>query len=182
MTEPILPPPIHNLPPKGESKWDKRINRIIAVALVFIAICLGVMLTWATADNEPISLNQSPLPTRTIRDHPTAGGVVYLTADFCKNTDSHGELRISFVSDSHEVFLPMTKEESSKGCHKSELVVLIPENIEPNTYRIKLALTYDVNPLKRNIKQTFYSKPIVIDESSSTNKLPDGVRLEPRNF
>lgn len=182
MTQTFSPPPIYNVPPKGESKWDRRVNRLIAATLVVIAMCLGIMLLWASADSEPITLNQNPLPTRTIRDHPTAGGVVYLTADFCKNTNAVGILRISFVSKSHEVFLPLTKEESSKGCHKSEIVVLIPENIQPDTYKIKLGLSYDLNPLKQNITQTFYSKPVVIDHTSSTNKLPDGVKLIPENF
>jgi len=182
MTEPILPPPIHNYAPKGESKSTKRINRFVVLALMIIAIGLGIMFYWATRSEQPITLNQDPFPTRTIRDHPTAGGVVYLTADYCKHTSAEGDLRISFVSESRETFLPLTKERSDMGCHKTELVVLIPENIEPDTYRIKLALTYDINPLKQNVTQQFHSKPVIIDASTSTNQLPEGVELQPRNF
>lgn len=182
MTQPILPPPIHNYPPKGESKSTRRINRFIALALIIVAVALGVMFYWAAQTEKPITLNQDPFPTRTIRDYPTAGGVVYLTADYCKHTSAVGQLRMSFVSKTRETFLPVTQEGSSLGCHKSELVVLIPEDIEPDTYRIKFSLTYDINPLKQDVQQEFYSEPVTIEASTSTNQLPEGVELEPRNF
>lgn len=171
-TEPLTKPPIHNLKPNPESKKTKLINKALLVALVVIAISLFIMLRWAAANPNVLSLNKEPFPVRTIREHPTAGGVVFLTTDFCKNTNALGELRPSFVSETREIFLPMTIESSNKGCHDIELPILIPKDIQPDEYKVKLRFTYDINPLKQNIVQEFYSYPVIIDPENSTNGLP----------
>jgi len=171
-------PPIYNPEPPKESKKSKRINRIVVAALIIVAIALGIMFFWATASEKPITLNKEPFPTRTIRERPTAGGVVFLTADYCKNTSVVGELRISFESARNEIFLPLTKDSSQKGCHNNQLLILIPYDIEPDTYKIKLRLTYDLNPLKQDVTQMFYSYPVVIDATSATNQLPINSSLD----
>lgn len=175
------PPPIFNPDPPKESKKSRTINRVIFLALVAIAVALAIMFYWATATDKPITLNQEPFPTRTIRDHPTAGGVVFLTTDYCKSTTAVGELRVSFESKTREVFLPLAKEASKKGCHVEELAVLIPKDIEPDTYKVKLRLTYDLNPLKQGITQIFYSYPVIIDPTTSTNQLPMSSDLDPKS-
>jgi hypothetical protein len=175
MTYSILPPPIEDAEPPHQSNTTKRINKVVVVALVATALAILLMLKWAVASEQVLTVNKQPFPTRTIREHPTAGGVVFLTADFCKNEDVKGELRTSFVSETREVFLPISREMSEKGCRTVELPVLIPKDIEPDTYRIKMRITYDINPLKQNVVQEFYSYPVIIDPTTATNGLPVGV-------
>lgn len=179
-TKPILPPPIHNNAPKGESKLSKRINKIVIAALIATTASLGLMFYWAATSNEPITLNQAPLPVRTIREHPTAGGVVFLRTDYCKTTNATGKLRISFISETQEIFLPMAQEISKKGCHNRELAILIPNDIRADTYRVKMRITYQLNPLKKNVTQRFISKEVIIDPTSADNTLPASTNLTPR--
>lgn len=148
----------------------KRINKIIVAALVVIAVCLGVIFSWALQSDDVLEIKELPIPTRTIRDHPTAGGVVILNVDYCKKIDVEGNLRTSFVSSTREVFLPVAKERGPKGCSKVELPVLIPKDIPPDTYEIKLRATYDLNPLKKGVVEEFKSLPVIVDPTVPTNE------------
>lgn len=160
------------------SKTSKLLNKLIVAALVIIAVSLGTIFYWASATESPLVLNKEPFPTRTIREHPTAGGVVFLTADFCKSTEKVGELRVSYESETREVFLPLSREESTKGCHNYEIPVVIPNDIPPDTYRVKLRLTYSLNPLKQEVTQIFYSYPVIIDPVTKDNQLPKDARIK----
>lgn len=178
MTDNILPPDIENPEVEKQSRTSKNINKIISFALIVIAIGIGIMIYWGVQSDKVITLNKDPFPTRTIREHPTAGGVVFLTTDYCKSTSAVGELRTSFVSETREVFLPLSREATKKGCHNNELVILIPKDIEPDTYKIKLRLSYDINPLKRGVTQIFYSYPVIIDPTTVNNQLPLNTQIE----
>lgn len=169
MTKPVLPPPIHDLPPEEPTQGTKIMNKLAVLSLAVVAVVIGVFLYWGAQNDDVIQLNKDPIPTRTIRDHPTAGGVVFLQTDFCKTIDRTGKLRYSFISQGREVLLPLTEDEIPKGCHEVELPVLIPKDIPPGEYKIKVSLTYDVNPLKRDVNESFYSLPVIIDPSVPTN-------------
>lgn len=146
--------------PGKSSKW---INRAIVAGLIAAAISVALMLSWASADTTPLEIKNAPLPTRTIREHPTAGGVIIMKADYCKHTNAQGDLRVSFVSESREFFQPLVKEQGPKGCQNVEFPVLIPIDLPPGTYRVKFRVTYDLNPLKQNVIQEFESQPVVVD-------------------
>lgn len=145
----------------------RSINKVVVLSLVLIAFGVGLLLYWAAQSDDVLQLNYDPIPIRTIRNHPTAGGVVILNLDYCKYSSNHGDMRISFVSASNEVFLPVQVETAKEGCHKHEFPVLIPKNLTPNTYRIKISVMYDTNPLKQDINEVFYSLPVVIDPTIS---------------
>lgn len=153
----VIPEPAH--PPKS----TKVINYIIVAALLLVALSLGLLFKWALADENVLRVNNSPFPVRTIREHPTASGVVILNVDLCKNTNAVGQTRTSFVSSSREIFLPVQEEKLPKGCLKQEIPVLLPKDIIPDTYKIKFRVTYDLNPLKKGIVDEFESKEFVVD-------------------
>lgn len=159
--------PIQTIPER--SKNSKLITRLVIGALLVIAIGIGTLLYWAAENTDVLKVKTNPIPTRTIRDHPTAGGVVILNVNYCKNSDVVGTLRTSFVSESREVFLPLGEERTPKGCHDIELPVLIPKDMPADTYKVKLRATYDVNPVKKNIVIDYFSNPIVIDPTVPLN-------------
>lgn len=151
---------------EGQTKRSKFANKVVVGALVVIALSLGLMLSWAL-DNAPILVvNNSPFPTRTIREHPTAGGVVIMDVDYCKRKDMDGALRISFVRDSRELFLPISEEHIEVGCHKREFPILIPAGATPGRYVVKFRVTYDKNPLKLGEVVEFESQPITVDPAT----------------
>jgi len=148
------------------SKQSKGANIVALIAMVIISVAMAVMLCWAL-NNEPVlQINNSPFPTRTIREHPTGGGVVFLDVDYCKNEDIHGDMRVSFVGSNREIFLPLTEENGKVGCHRLEVPVAIPANISAGEYKIKFMVTYNKNPLKQNEVIEFESQKIVIDSTA----------------
>lgn len=167
MTEPLLPPPIEDVEPPKESTATRIINKFVLLALLAVAATLVLFFTWATADESVLSIQEEPMKVRTIREHPTAGGVVFVTPNYCKNYNVVGEQRLSFVSATREVFLPLTEEDGKKGCHEEEIVVQIPKDIPVDVYIVKMRVTYNINPLKTKITQIATSQPVIIDPTTT---------------
>lgn len=137
---------------------SKIINYIVAGALAVVAVALGIFFYWASAGEKIITVNNEPFPVRTIREHPTAGGVVFIKVDLCKATDIEGELRTSFISTAREVFLPVSSERLEKGCFVREIPVLIPNDLPAGTYKVKFSIKYNLNPLKQGVVDEFESR------------------------
>jgi hypothetical protein len=157
------------LPPDEPTPTTRKINLFILGALVIIAIGLGIILNWAFASEDVLELKKDPIPSRVLGDESNNTlGVVFLDLDYCKKSSAEGQIRTSFVSETREVFLPMNQERAQKGCNKAELPVLIPKDLAPDTYRVRLRSIYNINPLKQGIVEEFYSKPFTID-SKGTN-------------
>ena len=149
--------------PEEQSTRSKVINWLIAGALVVIGLSLAILLSWATADENVIHVNNEPFPVRTIRNHPGPGGVVFLNIDLCKTANIEGTLRTSFVSNTREVFLPLANEEMDEGCFVREIPVAIPSDLEPDTYRVKFHVRYSLNPLKQAVVDEFKSSEFTVN-------------------
>lgn len=145
------------------TKVTKFLNYISIASLIIVAIAIGIILHWSFASTEVLRVNNNPFPARVV-DDPTGktGGIVFLKIDYCKNLAVDGDLRISYVSASREVFLPTTREQGPKGCHNGELPVVIPLNLLKDQYKIKFHAVYNVNPLKRGVVEDFESQPVNI--------------------
>lgn len=145
------------------STRSKLANWVVVGALVLIALSLGIFFKWASADENVLVVKNAPFPVRTIREHPTGGGVVFLNVNVCKNSDIVGQNRMSFISPSREVFLPIAEEGLPKGCLDREIPIVIPKDLPPDTYRVKFRVTYNLNPLKQGIVDEFESKEFIVD-------------------
>lgn len=141
---------------------DKLFIRIAYTALILIAVSISIFAYWAAQPTDVLVVKNLPLPIESTKDNPTAGGIVILDAKYCKNLNRKGSLRLSYVSDSREVFLPITQESSPVGCNEAQLPVVLPKDLVPDTYKIKFKVTYDVNPLKRGIVEQFESQSIKV--------------------
>lgn len=152
------------------TRTTKIANKIIYGALVVVALSIALVLSWSFQSENVVKVNNEPFPTRTIREHPTAGGVVILTLDYCKLQEAEGNLIISFVSPSSVYFLPERAERSEVGCTIYDYPVLIPENVPPGEYTIKFRIEYDLNPLKKGIIDEFESRPVIVDPENPENE------------
>lgn len=164
--------------PEQPSTRSKAVNWIVGGALAMIAASLLVFFSWALENENIIEVNNEPFPVRTIRNHPEPGGVVFLNVDMCKNTDAEGTLRTSFVSETREVFLPLQEVEMDHGCFIREIPVAIPNDIEPDHYRVEFRVEYSLNPLKQRVVDEFKSSEFIIAPLASqggvneTNQCP----------
>lgn len=155
-------------PPDEPTNTTRRINLIIIGALIVIALGLGVILSWGLAGEDVLELRKDPIPSRIIKDESSnSNGIVFLDLDYCKKIAVEGSLRTSFVSQTRETFLPLAQERSSKGCSNTELPVLIPKDLPPDTYKIRVRATYNINPLKQGIIEEFQSQPFKVDPSTA---------------
>lgn len=146
-----------------QTKTSRIINWFLVIALAIVAVGIGIILKWSFANENVLTIKNSPFPVRTVREHPEANGVVILNVDYCKNIGVNGRIRTSFVSETREVFLPLADENIPKGCQTREIPVLIPKDLLPDTYKIKFRATYDVNPLKKAIVSEFETKEFRVD-------------------
>lgn len=145
--------------PERPTKTARWFNRVIVAALVVIALGVGIFLKWSLESNSVLVVNNSPFPARVVSDPSgDTGGIVFLTADYCKNSDLEGSIRMSYVSKSNEFFLPITPEKLSMGCKVTDVPVVIPKDLPKDTYKIKFRVTYDINPLKNNVMIDFESR------------------------
>lgn len=158
----VIPEPTH------PTKTSKVLNWIAIGALVVVAGALGLMLKWSLVSTDVLVVHNAPFPVRTIRQHAEQGGVVILNVDVCKTSSVVGKTRTSFVSSSREVFLPVAEERLGKGCIKTEVPIVVPKDLSPDTYKIKFVSTYDLNPLKKGIVNSFESKSFQIDPALPT--------------
>lgn len=142
--------------------------KFMYLALVICALAIMLLGYWATESENVLEVKNSPFPTRTIRHHTAPHGVVFLGVDLCKHKDLKGEVRTSFVSDSREIFQPLSQEKFSVGCQRREIPIMIPIDLEPDTYKIKFRVTYDINPLKNDKDVFVESQEFVVDPSSPT--------------
>lgn len=127
------------------------------IAMGLLAVAVGIFLYWTYQPDDVLEVRNAPVPIRTIREHPAADGVVILKVDYCKKVSATGRVRISFVSKSREVFLPVGEDKQPPVCMLTEYPVLIPHEILGDTYKIKFRITYQINPIKTHIEE-FESK------------------------
>jgi hypothetical protein len=141
----------------------KGVTYLVIGLTILMLITMAQVLFWSYQPTNVLDIHNAPFPVRTIREHPTANGVVILKVDYCKNIDVEGRLRLSFVSQTREIFMPASRERGPVQCAEVEVPVLIPKDIPPDTYKVKFRVTYDINPLKRQVLQEFESKPVTIE-------------------
>lgn len=151
----------------------------IVVWVIFIALAasfLGIvrMLSWAFQPDNILEIHNAPFPVRTVRPHATADGVIILKVDYCKTRSIKGTTRTSFVSKSREVLLPLQDENGPKTCQNIEVPILIPKDLTADTYKVKFRVTYNLNPLKKNIVKEFESQEFIVDP------IPEPPKAEPQ--
>lgn len=160
MNQPIEPP--------APSKTQRVAAIIAAVSLGIAAVGVGLMLYWASASTEILTIKNSPVPVRAVEQN--GDRLIILSVDYCKNINVTGTVRISFVSPTTEVFLPITQEKSPATCSDDDFPIILPKNLLPDEYKIKFHMTYDLNPLKKGIVQDFESKPFNVNKGGAKLK------------
>lgn len=153
----VIPKPTH------PTKTSKYLNRAVILSFLAIAVALGIFFKWSFTNSNVLEVKNNPFPARVLKDesHQT-GGVIFLKVNYCKNQDVTGELRMSYVSKSREIFIPISKEQFPIGCHTQELPVIIPLNLVQDSYKIKFRVIYNLNPIKHDITGNFESQPVIV--------------------
>lgn len=143
-------------------KRQKIISRLLVTGVLLIAAGVALITYWTLQSDNVLVVHNSPFPTRIIKDDK-GSGVVILSTDYCKNVDINGKVRVSFVSPTREVFLPISDEKQEAGCRKVDVPVVIPKDLLPDTYKIKFRATYNINPFKSAVISEFESKTFKVE-------------------
>lgn len=137
-----------------------RVMPLFAIfALIASAIGITVMLYWSLASQDVLEVKNAPVSVRTIRNHPSADGVIILNISYCKKVAAPGRARISFISTSREIFLPTSPDRQPAACaDNQDIPIVLPKDIPPDKYHVHFRISYDINPLKRGIIEEFDSQ------------------------
>jgi hypothetical protein len=155
----VIPVPAH------PSKTTRVINKFVVMALMAIAVSLAIFMSWSF-ESTPLTVKNSPFPTRGVPPTPAANDVLILDIDYCKNTNKQGQVRASYVSETREIFMPISTEQYDKGCFREDIPIIIPADLPADTYSLRFVATYNLNPLKQRVQVEFSSQEFVI---SNTN-------------
>lgn len=140
------------IPAELPTRTKRYITYAVYIALLVIMAAIGTLLYWSFQSTDVLNIKNAPFPVRTVREHPTADGVVILHIDYCKNIKATGRVRTSFVAQSREIFLPVATDTQPPQCLDTEVPVLIPSDLPPGKYRIKFRTEYRINPIKTAIE------------------------------
>jgi len=152
------------LEPEHPTARTRAMNKLVFVALAVVAVCIGVFLYWSLQSTVVLKVNNNPFPNRVVHDEAMKNEIVILTVDYCKYYNKSGHVRTSYVSSTKETFLPVSDEHLQVGCMKRDVPIIIPKDLEPDTYKIKFRVTYDINPLKTGIVNEFESQSFEVGD------------------
>lgn len=148
---------------ESPAKVTKLLNKLAVIAIIVAAIGIGVFLKWSFQSQEVLKVNNEPFPVRIIKDESGKEQLVMLKVDFCKLQQAEGQLRTSYFNERQEMFLPISRERSEKGCVVTELPVAIPHGILPGEYRVKFRTVYKLNPVKQEVVNEFVSQSFKVE-------------------
>lgn len=158
--------------PEEAKKQNKQVKwaTYFAVFLLVLGFFSATrFLTWQYAPDDVLEVKNHPVPVRTIRETAHPDGIVILLVDFCKKINVTGRTRVSFVSETREVFLPMSEDKAEASCNFGrndpiEIPIIIPKDLPPDRYKIHFRVTYNINPVKKNILEEFDSLEFDVTE------------------
>lgn len=158
--------------PQPPTRHQKMAAKLAAGALILAAIFMAVLLFWAAQNEEVLQIKNAPFPVRTVNDNAQANDVVILNTDYCKTKNVTGRLRMSFVSQTREIFLPIAEERTPVGCDQREIPILLPKDLVADTYKVRFQIMYNINPLKKNVPVSFESVEFKVSQSGSVEDTP----------
>jgi hypothetical protein len=130
-------------------KWP---SRLLYIGMAIATLGIGLYLYWLLVPIDILVIKNSPVPVRPPTNTP--GGVEILTHNFCKLTNDRGSLRISFIGNNTETFLPVTPEQSGKQCdNKVDFPVILPDTLKSATYHVHFRAIYHPNPVQVVVKE-----------------------------
>lgn len=136
-----------------------RVATLLAILMALTTVITGFIATrWAYAPSEVLIVKNAPVPVRPpeVKD----GSKVFLTIDFCKNSDTKGTTSVSLIGKSGPIIAvnwPPDTTPAMCGFLK-DVPVPIPAQTPSDTYYVEFVLCYDINPLKENQCTAFKSQ------------------------
>lgn len=134
---------------------------IFSMFVLLIAIfTAGVLFWWTTIPITTLVIKNNPVPVE--KSQVKAGDAQILDINYCKNSSITGDVEWSLVSSTQVVLLPPYIDTVRKGCNTNlRAPVILPPIRFDNTYHFHYVVTYQVNPVKKEIV-VFDSKPFTI--------------------
>jgi len=132
----------------------KILYRLSVVALTIMYIALAIWLYWSLAPYKTITYLNDPFPVTpgeplTIKQ----GEELTYNLHYCKYTDDMPiELHKEFVDGIIYEAADQKALITGQGCGEIDVPVLIPVNLPPGEYRLRITVIYKVNPIRKITK------------------------------
>ncbi len=132
--------------------------------LLRLTYCMGVLAVgamaiiafWLVYPYNPLTINNVETHTKVTQ----AGGLFEYSVDFCKHTDLPAKLDKTFV-DGIVFHLPQAYIDGDEGCRTDNVIMEVPEFFD-GEYHVEVLLTYQVNPIRKEIVKVETDKFIVL--------------------
>jgi hypothetical protein len=133
--------------PTPKPTQRQRILRYVLYTIVGLAVGVAFLfLFWVVQSPNVLDVKNSPFPIRP----PVVAqdDIIWVKANYCKNSDAKGELVVRLIGKRSIIRLPYGNEAQAAGCVDRELPIPIPEYATDDVYYIQFDVTYQVNPIK----------------------------------
>lgn len=136
------------------------IPKLAYVVLVAAFVMVGAVIYWSSQSTDILDINA---PITVVPPIASSETPVVLSLNYCKKIGATGSVRVSFVSQTAEIFQPVGSDSQPKGCHDLKAPILLPPAtlVPPGRYKIKFHAVYKINPLK-SVTKDFYTEEFTI--------------------
>lgn len=119
---------------------------LLSVITIFMALGALILVSfWTFYPYHVIKFNTPYYQTNS--NVYTQGGTGYYTINYCKYS-SPPTMKAKYFVDTITYQVTNTPSVLPTGCHITDIQLDIPTNLPPDTYRVRVTTTYQVNPIR----------------------------------
>lgn len=117
---------------------------IAGIAMIFSSLFFIIILFWWSWPYKTVEYKS---PVTVLNKTVKAGQVVQYRIDYCKYVDYSAYVDRAFV-DGIIYTVPTVRPNLPTGCHVKIQSVEVPANLPPSEYKLKVYVTFQVNPIR----------------------------------
>lgn len=147
-----------------QARSIKYVSLFTIILMIITVAASTLIVAWTITSSDVLTIKNNP-PKATIHDTCAPvlkGKCVTAEIDYCKNIKATGRVRISYISQSREVFLPISTDAQDPACRKVQVPVPLPKDLPPDRYRINFRIVYKINPIKNMQVEEFKTQPFEV--------------------
>ena len=144
---------------KRIDKWFHKIAWLVVVGTALILLGLSYWLYWPY---KVVEVKNSPYPILNANKQVEVGTLLKHQVEYCKYVDLQSTTTRQFVN--NLIFtMPDTVQNNELGCHTIVANTLVPMELPPGKYYLRIIKNYKVNPI-RTITETFRTEEFEVVE------------------
>jgi hypothetical protein len=136
---------------------------VFSYITIFLTACLfGLLLYWSVFPLRVSEVTNQPMPILNENKTVKIGGTLQHLTNYCKYINGTAETTKQFVNGL--VFsTPAFLTDNPEGCHQIISQTVVPKELMPGTYRLRIIKIYHLNPI-RDYSITVETEPFTVTQ------------------